>query len=108
MSTANHAAAPTHDAIAREAHDIFLARDGAPGDPVKDWLDAEAAIRARATVTVTAIPAPSPKASLATTPKPIATTPPAPAERSATANAAAGPAKPTNTGGHKPAKKNRR
>ena len=32
---------PTQDEIRARAHSIFLARRGAPGDPVVDWLQAE-------------------------------------------------------------------
>jgi hypothetical protein len=34
-------AMPTHDAIARRAFELFLAREGMPGDDVGDWLRAE-------------------------------------------------------------------
>jgi hypothetical protein len=32
---------PTHDAIAQRAFELFLAREGAQGDDVSDWLRAE-------------------------------------------------------------------
>ncbi|MBL8877951.1 MAG: DUF2934 domain-containing protein [Phycisphaerales bacterium] len=32
---------PTHDEIAVRAYEIFLARNGAPGDPMIDWMQAE-------------------------------------------------------------------
>jgi hypothetical protein len=34
-------ALPTHEEIARRAHEIFLARGGAPGRDMDDWLKAE-------------------------------------------------------------------
>jgi glycosyltransferase involved in cell wall biosynthesis len=37
---------PTHEQIRRRAYDLFLARKGAPGDPVADWLRAEQELRA--------------------------------------------------------------
>lgn len=36
---------PTEDEIRRRAHEIFEARHGAWGDPVADWLRAEAELR---------------------------------------------------------------
>jgi hypothetical protein len=33
--------APTHEEIALRAYHIFLARDGAPGNPYEDWTRAE-------------------------------------------------------------------
>jgi hypothetical protein len=35
------AAGPSYDQIALRAYHIYLERDGAPGDPVQDWLQAE-------------------------------------------------------------------
>jgi len=32
---------PTQDQIRRRAHEIYLRRDGLPGNPVLDWLQAE-------------------------------------------------------------------
>jgi hypothetical protein len=32
---------PTEADIARRAYEIFLAREGAPGDPLADWIQAE-------------------------------------------------------------------
>lgn len=32
---------PTQDEIARRAYEIFKSRNGRPGDPVADWLQAE-------------------------------------------------------------------
>lgn len=32
---------PTDEAIRERAHEIWLARDGAPGNPTLDWLQAE-------------------------------------------------------------------
>lgn len=37
--------APTHDEIRQRAHARYLARDGRPGDPLADWLEAEAELR---------------------------------------------------------------
>jgi hypothetical protein len=34
-------AAPTDDQIRERAFQIYLARNGAPGDPTSDWLEAE-------------------------------------------------------------------
>lgn len=34
-------APPTHEEIARRAHEIFLARGGVPGRDMDDWLEAE-------------------------------------------------------------------
>ena len=36
---ANHA--PNHDEIRRRAYEIYLERDGHPGDELDDWLRAE-------------------------------------------------------------------
>lgn len=38
-------AEPTQEEIRSRAYDIFLARHGQPGDPVADWLRAEAELR---------------------------------------------------------------
>jgi hypothetical protein len=38
--------APTHAEITRRAYEIFVKRGGRPGDPMKDWLDAEAELKA--------------------------------------------------------------
>lgn len=35
------AGGPTHDEIAVRAYQIFLARNGAPGDALSDWMQAE-------------------------------------------------------------------
>ena len=35
------AAKPTHDEIAERAFQIYLERNGAPGDPMQDWICAE-------------------------------------------------------------------
>lgn len=45
-ATASNTAAPartgpTHEQIARRAYEIFMARDGQPGDPEQDWMQAE-------------------------------------------------------------------
>jgi hypothetical protein len=36
----------SESAIAVRAYEIFIARNGAPGDPVSDWLQAERELRA--------------------------------------------------------------
>lgn len=36
---------PTQDEIRRRAHEIYLSRGGQPGDPLADWLRAEADLR---------------------------------------------------------------
>ncbi len=38
---------PTEAEIRQRAHEIYLSRDGAPGNPVVDWLEAETELRAR-------------------------------------------------------------
>jgi hypothetical protein len=38
-TSANHA--PTHEEIRRRAYEIYLERDGLPGDELDDWLRAE-------------------------------------------------------------------
>lgn len=38
--------APTHEEISRRAYEIYLERNGAPGDPHSDWLQAEAELAA--------------------------------------------------------------
>jgi len=38
--------APTHEEISRRAYEIYLERNGAPGDPHSDWLRAEAELTA--------------------------------------------------------------
>lgn len=38
---------PTTAEIRRRAYEIYLNRNGAPGDPVADWLQAERELRAR-------------------------------------------------------------
>ena len=37
---------PTHEEISRRAYEIYLERNGAPGDPHADWLRAEAELSA--------------------------------------------------------------
>ena len=37
---------PTHEEIAFRAYEIYLERNGAPGDPRSDWLRAEAELSA--------------------------------------------------------------
>ncbi len=44
---ATQASAPTREQIARRAYEIFAGRGGAPGDPMDDWLQAEAELRHR-------------------------------------------------------------
>ena len=39
-------AAPSHEEISRRAYEIFLERNGAPGNPHSDWLRAEAELSA--------------------------------------------------------------
>jgi len=39
-------AMPAHDEIARRAYELFVKRGGRGGDPIKDWLDAEAQLKA--------------------------------------------------------------
>jgi len=34
-------AKPSHDEIAEKAFQIYLERNGAPGDPMQDWIRAE-------------------------------------------------------------------
>ena len=38
---------PTEEQIRRRAYEIFLSRDGAPGNPEWDWQQAELELRAR-------------------------------------------------------------
>lgn len=38
---------PTEDDIRQRAHEIYLSRNGAPGNAVLDWLQAESELRAR-------------------------------------------------------------
>lgn len=38
--------APTHEEVSRRAYEIYLERNGAPGDPHSDWLRAEAELTA--------------------------------------------------------------
>jgi hypothetical protein len=38
---------PSHEEIARRAHEIFLARGGKPGREEDDWLQAERELRER-------------------------------------------------------------
>lgn len=37
----------THDKIALRAYEIYLARNGAPGNPLEDWVRAEREILAK-------------------------------------------------------------
>ncbi len=39
----------TEDQIRRRAYEIYLRRNGRPGDPRSDWLQAEAELKGRAT-----------------------------------------------------------
>jgi hypothetical protein len=45
-STRAKKSSPTHEEISRRAYEIFLERNGAPGDPHSDWLRAEAELNA--------------------------------------------------------------
>jgi hypothetical protein len=38
---------PTYDEIRARAYEIFLSRNGAPGDEVEDWLQAERELRTK-------------------------------------------------------------
>ncbi len=38
---------PTEDEIRQRAHEIYLSRNGAPGNAEVDWLQAEVELRAR-------------------------------------------------------------
>jgi len=38
---------PTEDEVRRRAHEIYLSRNGAPGNAELDWLQAETELRAR-------------------------------------------------------------
>ena len=38
---------PTEAEIRQRAHEIYLGRNGVPGNPVIDWLQAELELRAR-------------------------------------------------------------
>lgn len=38
---------PSIEAIERRAYELFVARGGAPGDPVADWLQAERELAGR-------------------------------------------------------------
>ncbi len=42
-----HNVEPTEEQIRRRAYEIFLQRNGAPGSPEADWLQAEAELRGR-------------------------------------------------------------
>lgn len=37
----------THDKIARRAYEIYLERNGAPGNPLEDWVRAEREVLAK-------------------------------------------------------------
>lgn len=39
---------PNEAEIRQRAHEIYLGRNGVPGNPVVDWLQAEVELRARA------------------------------------------------------------
>lgn len=39
--------ASTHDKIAQRAYEIYLERNGAPGNPLEDWVRAEREILAK-------------------------------------------------------------
>ena len=38
---------PSHDEIAERAFQIYLGRNGAPGDPMQDWVRAEQELSAK-------------------------------------------------------------
>ena len=40
--------APSHEEISRRAYEIYLERNGAPGDPHSDWLQAEVELSLKA------------------------------------------------------------
>ncbi|HRX84184.1 MAG TPA: DUF2934 domain-containing protein [Phycisphaerae bacterium] len=44
---------PTEDEIRQRAFEISLTRNGAPGDPMADWLQAEQELRARCSLHLT-------------------------------------------------------
>lgn len=39
------AKAPTHEDIALRAYHLYLERNGAPGDPLEDWVRAESQLK---------------------------------------------------------------
>ena len=39
--------APTSEQIQQRAYEIYLEREGAPGDPLSDWIQAERELTAR-------------------------------------------------------------
>jgi hypothetical protein len=43
----NTKAKPSHDEIAEKAFQIYLERNGAPGDPMQDWIRAEQELTAK-------------------------------------------------------------
>lgn len=45
---------PTEDEIRRRAHEIYLRRNGKPGNAVLDWLEAEHELRASKQLTASA------------------------------------------------------
>jgi hypothetical protein len=47
-SVASKMTPPTREQIAKRAREIFLARDGAPGIDLDDWLQAERELKADA------------------------------------------------------------
>ena len=53
MATKDVASAlqPSHDAIRDRAYQIFLSRNGAPGNSMTDWLQAETELREEMTAT---------------------------------------------------------
>ncbi len=42
------ASPPTHETVAARAYELYLARGGSPGQPEKDWAQAEAELLDRA------------------------------------------------------------
>ncbi len=51
--TTDAATKPTEEQIQQRAFEISLTRNGAPGDPLSDWLQAEQELRARYSLPMT-------------------------------------------------------
>ena len=47
QATADAVTVPTADEIARRAYEIYLSRNGGPGDAIRDWLEAERELTGR-------------------------------------------------------------
>ena len=47
LATADAGMVPTADEIARRAYEIYLSRNGGPGDALRDWLEAERELTGR-------------------------------------------------------------